>query len=69
MRGTLGRMSRLILGVSCVFALAAVGAYIVSIVNMNSDTGEVYSDVGNGVMLAACFLSLLALHLRRPSER
>ena len=48
------------------FLLAASGftAYIVALINMNSMDGEVWSDIGNGCMVTACFVSLWALHAR-----
>jgi hypothetical protein len=62
-------MAKPILIVSILFALLALTAYIIAILNINSDTGEVYSDVGNAAMVTGCFLSLLALHLRPSPAR
>lgn len=53
---------------SLVLGGAAIVAFVMALINMNSLSGEVYSDVGNGAMLTACFLSLTALHLRRSQD-
>jgi hypothetical protein len=44
-------------------AAAAIAAYIVAMVNMMTPEGETWSDIGNGTMISACFLSLWALHI------
>ncbi|MFI4896402.1 MAG: hypothetical protein ACIARR_01095 [Phycisphaerales bacterium JB059] len=60
-------MRKPILIVASLFALGSLAAYAVAILNINSDTGEVYSDVGNAAMLLGCFLAILALHARAPA--
>ena len=60
------RMAKPLLIVACQLALVAVASFITAIFYIGADTGETLSDVGNAVMLTACFLSLLALHIRRP---
>ncbi|MGP1345959.1 MAG: hypothetical protein ACTS3F_04725 [Phycisphaerales bacterium] len=59
-------MPRLLLRVVS-FLLAASGfaSYIVALVHMHSMDGEMWSDIGNGCMITACFVSLWALHAQR----
>lgn len=51
---------------SIVLAVLAVAAWMIALANIGKDVGETCSDIGNATMITAVFLSVSALHVRRP---